>query len=107
MARSTFEIKCSCGYEQAKNQVESILRQRNFHLETLKTGETVWKCGIGLLTAMKFIKVDFGNQSITLSAWVQVGIGSTGGGEMALDGFTAAIPKKQLKKIIEEIKCAF
>lgn len=106
MARSTFEIKFSCGHEQAKQQIEAILRQKNFHLETLKTGETVWKCGVGLLTAMKFIKVEYGNQRISLSAWVQVGIGSTGGREMALDGFTAAIPKKQLMKTIEEIKCA-
>ena len=44
---------------------------------------------------------------IQLSAWVQVGIGSVGGGEMDLNGVVGAIPKKQLLKLIEKIKQAF
>lgn len=44
---------------------------------------------------------------ITLSAWVQSGIGSVGGKEMELKGAVAALPKQQLLKVIEEIKNAF
>lgn len=41
-----------------------------------------------------------------VSGWVQIGIGSVGGKEHALEGFTASIPKKSVKKTIEKLRAA-
>ena len=107
MARSTFTIPYQCSFEEAQKKVESILQGNGYHPQVNKTGENVWKNGVGMLTAMKFVKVEYGPGQIQLSAWVQVGIGSVGGGEMDLNGVVGAIPKKQLLKLIEKIKQAF
>lgn len=107
MARSSFSIDYDCNFSQAQQKVESILVQHNFQPKQLKTGESVWKNGVGMATAMKFIKVEYSPNTIQLSAWVQIGIGSLGGGEMDLNGVVAALPKKQLLSIIEEILHAF
>ena len=107
MARTHFKIKYSCSFAEAKEKVESILRRRDFHPETLSTGEHVWKQGVGFLTAMKFIKVDYAQGELHLNAWVQAGLGSVGGAEMDLTGFVGALPKKQVMSVIEEIKLAF
>lgn len=107
MARSQFTINYQCSFDEAQRKVEYVLQRKGFHQETIKSGEHVWKKGIGFFTAMKFIKVDYAADKILLSAWVQVGLGSIGGGEMDLTGVTGAIPKKQLMKVIEEIKQAF
>ena len=67
--------------------------------EAAKTLETpVFSRGIEILTE----KYEF-----VMSAWVQVGIGSLGGGEMDLTGVVAIIPKKQLMTVLEEIKKSF
>lgn len=107
MARTTIQIPYTCSFDDAQSRVERILTLRGFHQQALVTGETVWKHGLGLMTAMKYVKVEYGEKMVTLSAWVQVGIGSIGGGEMALTGITAALPKKQLMKVLEEIQRMF
>lgn len=56
MARSSFSIDYDCNFSQAQQKVESILVQHNFQPKQLKTGESVWKNGVGMATAMKFIK---------------------------------------------------
>jgi hypothetical protein len=86
--------------------VNSILVQNRFKRISYN-GEEVWKKGTGLLTAMQYIKVEYGPGCIILSAWVQVGVGSVGGGEMDLKGVVAAVPKKSLMKVIEQIKRCF
>ena len=74
---------------------------------TINSGENVWKKGTGFLTAMQFIKIDFSSNEFTISALVQAGLGSVGGNEMDLTGVVAAIPKKLLLNVIEQIKRAF
>ncbi len=107
MARSSFTIPYRCSFHEAQQKVESILQSKGYHTQVIKSGEHVWKCGNGILTAMKFVKVEYAPDKILLSAWVQIGLGSLGGGEMDLTGVTGALPKKQLMKLVEEIKQAF
>lgn len=107
MARTTFNLTYKCSFDEAQQKVESILLSKGFQQKTLKTGETVWKNGTGMMTAMKFIKVEYSSNTINLSAWVQAGLGSIGGAEMDLTGITGALPKKQLMKVLEEIKASF
>ncbi|MCI8282361.1 MAG: hypothetical protein HFI76_11845 [Lachnospiraceae bacterium] len=107
MARTSMKIVYKCTFEQAQNKVTNILSGKGFKTTTIKTGETVWKKGTGLMTAMQFIKVDYSEKEILLSAWIQAGVGSMGGGEMDLSGIVGALPKKQLMKVLEEMKRAF
>lgn len=104
MARTVITCPFRCSFDEAEKKIAAILAQHNFSKVTLKTGESVWKKGVGLLTAMQFVKVEYSQAQITLSAWVQSGVGNIGGKEMELKGAVAAIPKKQLLKVIEEIK---
>ena len=64
--------------------------------QKIKTGEYAWKCGAGALMAMKFIKVEYAQHQMELSAWIQTGFGGFGGEELALTGFSGALPKRQL-----------
>ena len=107
MSRTLVKIQFNCSFEEANKKVENILFLRGFQQTTLRTGETVWKNGSGLLTAMKFIKVEYAQNEIVLSAWTQVGVGKVGGEEMDLTGIVGALPKKQLIKVIEAIKNLF
>ena len=93
MARTKTVVQYDCEFEQVQN--------------TINTGENVWKKGTGMLTAMQFIKLEFSQKEFVIYAWVQMGLGDLGGSEMDLTGFVAAIPKKQLINIIEQIKKAF
>ena len=67
-------------------------------------GETVWKMGTGLATAMHFIKTEYASQTLRLYGWVQIGVGSAGGKERDLTGVVGAIPKKSVKKTMEKIR---
>lgn len=107
MARTSFKIRYGCDFLEAQKKTETTLQSKGFHRETLKTGEKVWKSGTGFLTAMKFVKVEYTQSEIILSAWVQTGFGSVGGKEMDLTGFVGAFPKKQLMNVLEEIKSKF
>ena len=103
MARSSYQATYTCSFEQAKRTVEEILARRNYKPYALKTGENVFKCGVGMMTAMKYIKPEYADGSVTLYGWVQAGLGSVGGSEMGLEGFVAIVPKKQVKSCIDEI----
>ena len=103
MARTYFNIPNNCSFEEIQNKIETILKNRKFHETTIDTGEIVWKNGTGFFTAMKFLKVEYSEKQVKLSAWTQAGLGSVGGTEMDLTGFAAAIPKKQLMNVVEEI----
>ena len=104
MARTTIVTQSNCKFEQAENIINNILSKNGFKQTTINSGENVWKKGTGFLTAMQFIKIDFSSNEFTISAWVQAGLGSN---EMDLTGVVAAIPKKQLLNVIEQIKRAF
>lgn len=106
MPRTILKVPFHCDFSEAERTINLILQDSNFHQTSLRTGENVWKKGTGLMTAMQFVKVEYGDDEAILSAWVQSGIGSFGGKEMDLTGFVAGIPKKSLIKTLEKIKAA-
>ena len=107
MARTKIVVQYNCEFEQVQNTINKISSSNGFKEITINTGENVWKKGTGMLTAMQFIKLEFSQKEFVIYAWVQMGLGDLGGSEMDLTGFVAAIPKKQLINIIEQIKKAF
>ena len=96
MARTMMEIPFAGDQQTVETAVRGVLIDYN--------GETVWKMGTGLATAMHFIKTEYAGQTLRLYGWVQIGVGSAGGKERDLTGVVGAIPKKSVKKTMEKIR---
>ena len=94
-----YRTTLNCPVEEAYSRIENILKSRNYH-EEKRVNETVWKEGIGMATAMHFIKIQFPSaREIQISGWIQAGIGSATLNEVNLHGSVmGVIPKKQVKK---------
>lgn len=103
MARTIVNLPFNGAVDNVYNVVVSILQQNGYN-EINYNGETVWKKGTGLLTSMQYIKIEFAENILVVSGWVQSGIGSVGGGEMSLEGVVGALPKKSVMKVIKKIK---
>lgn len=105
MARTTFRID----FHQPPQVVDQIARNiliADDYREIDYNREVVWKKGTGLMTAMHYIKIEYQGSTLVVSGWVQIGIGSVGGKERDLEGITASIPKKSVKKTIEKLRAA-
>ena len=92
----------SCSHiEETQRKVSDFLRKKGYKSIT-EHGENVWKCGVGFLTAMKYIKIEFeGNNTMLISGWVRVICGN----EQDLKGaFVCVVPKKQVLDVITELQ---
>ena len=103
MARTMINIPFQDNFDRVENKTKQILINNGFK-EINRNNEIVWKKGTGFLTAMQFIKIEYNVNMVIVSAWVQMGIGNVGAGEMELSGVVAAIPKKQLMKTIQKLQ---
>lgn len=101
--RTTIEINYT--NPNIQDKICRLLENRGYKSVSYHNGhnETVWKCGIGFLTAIKYIKVEYldGNR-MSVSGWIR----PVGGKEQNLDGFVCIVPKKQVTGVIEEIRSA-
>lgn len=97
--RTTIKVAYS-HIEETNSKVSKLLKEKGYK-SISEHGENVWKCGIGFLTAMKYIKIEFENNTMLVSGWVRV----VGGNEQDLKGaFVCVIPKKQVMDVINEIQ---
>ena len=103
MARTMMEIPFAGERQPVETAVRGVLVADKYK-EIDYNGETVWKMGTGLATAMHFIKTEYAGQTLRLYGWVQIGVGSAGGKERDLTGVVGAIPKKSVKKTMEKIR---
>ncbi len=104
MARTKVQIPLHVTVEEARRRVNNFLPAHGFHPYP-QYGEGVWKKGVGMATAMQYMQLEFRDGVLYLSAWVQVGVGSANlGKEMGLEGLVAVVPKRSLKKVIEELQ---
>lgn len=95
-------VKAACSHiEETQRKVSELLRKKGYKSIT-EHGENVWKCGVGFLTAMKYIKIEFeGNNTMLISGWVRVICGN----EQDLKGaFVCVVPKKQVLDVITELQ---
>lgn len=98
MSRSCFSFHYS-SFDRTKTIIESELVKNGYKYKN-ENGENIWKCGSGILTAMKYIKIEFsGKQEVKIYGWIRPIAAS----EQNLDGIVAAIPKKQVLKVIKKI----
>ena len=99
MSRTTFISKCrSISY--ADSVIHSVLVKEGFS-QIMENGEKVWKCGNGAWLSMKYIKIEYvDNTTVHITGWVK----STIGPEQNLDGVIGGLPKKQALNIIRRIQ---
>ena len=105
MARTTVRIDFHQPPQVVDQMVRDILIADDYR-EIDYNREVVWKKGTGLMTAMHYIKIEYQGNTLLTSGCVQIGVGSGGGKERDLEGFTASIPKKSVKKTIEKLRAA-
>ena len=105
MARTTVRIDFHQPPQVVDQMVRDILIADDYR-EIDYNREVVWKKGTGLMTAMHYIKIEYQGNTLVVSGWVQIGVGSVGGKARDLEGFTASIPKKSVKKTIEKLRAA-
>lgn len=99
MARSMFQTEYK-NFENTRDQIATFLTQKGYKLKNEKN-ETVWKCGVGFWTAMKYVKIEFAaNNTLIVSGWIRPALC----GEQDLNGFVGAIPKKQVMSVIQQIQ---
>lgn len=107
MARTIVEIPIQVETTVAAQMIGQIMQSNGFHFTDYRGAEQVWKKGVGVLTAMQYLRVDYSPQKVMLSAWIQPGLGKAGIGELDLSGVAAIVPKKALKKVVNQVTAAF
>ncbi len=106
MARTTININYTQPFEQVDNTIANILMLSGYK-KIERKDEVIWKKGTGFLTAMQYIKIEYGeNNTVIASGWIQAGLGSLEAKEMALHGAAGSIPKKAVMKVLEKIQSA-
>jgi hypothetical protein len=102
MSRTIMRVPFSANWEAVNSTVTSILLDEGFKEKDIN-GEKCWKKGTGMATAMQYVKVEYTQNELVLSGWLQAGVGSLAGPEMDLTGVVGIIPKKALKKRLDKI----
>lgn len=105
--RSFFDLPYSGESAKAEERLKEILTAQGF--APVQYGEeTVYKLGSGFWTARKFIRYTVSEDKIVLGAWISIGMGNKPNTEYPLDNrIMGGFPKKQLKKIVEDIVNTF
>lgn len=94
MARYKNVIPLTIDIDQLRQDIEKYLISEGFN----KIDSSVWKKGIGMMTAPQFISFYFSGNSIVIEAWLKYAIlPGLYFGEMGIDGFFGALPKQLLK----------
>ncbi len=105
MSRTTINIPLNNqDPNQVHERIKAILTADGYREQTYKKNEIVWRKGLGLLTAMHFIKLDYQPNMLVVSGWVPLfGIFGVSFGEDQLSGVSAVIPKQSTQKTIDKI----
>ncbi len=102
MARSVYFVKYKCSQSEAEEKATRILTNNGFHAAE-QDGSLIWIKGDVKTTGVKGIQIDYQEGTMKISGWIQGFVG----GEVQLEGIASIIPKRAVKKTIEEIKNQF
>ena len=99
MARTSINVPTMADAMQIYNVVNGILRS-NGYTERMQGQERIWAKGDGTFIAMQCAAVQYYQGQIVLQGWIYDSIL----GESNLEAkFFGALPKKKLKKLLEQI----
>ena len=96
MSRSFYQFNVY-DTKQAVDRICYILVNHGFK-NVVEKNESVWKWGMGLMTAPKYIRIDVPQEHVIIvSAWIKTFLM----GEMEIDNsFVGLIPKEEMKSVI-------
>lgn len=103
MSRTIKKVKFSGNEKDLDERLRNILIADDYK-EIDYNREVVWKKGLGLVTAMQYIKLEYKDDEVIISGWIQIGIGSAGGKEQELTGIVGKLPKKSVLKTMDKIE---
>ena len=103
--RSKFSVPLNKSVDDMEAKASQLLTSHGYHLHNYH-GESVWKKGTGLMTAMEYVKLEYSESSVEIYGWIQPGVGNAGLKESDLNGIVGVIPKKSVKKVIDELMAA-
>ncbi len=106
MARTTLTFNCTKPFDQVDNTIANILVLSGYK-KIEQNDEVVWKKGTGFLTAIQYIKIEYGDNTVIASGWIRPGAsGILELKEISLEGVAGSIPKKAVKKVLDKIRDA-
>lgn len=80
--------------------INQLMQQNGYSAKIVK-GEDVWAKGDGVLQVMQCFAAVFSDNALILQAWIKDAIA----GEADINpSFIAGLPKKKMRKILEEIQ---
>ena len=101
MSRTIINIPVTRAYNpNAVYKVFADILLANGYEQKIIKGEQCWSKGDGVILKQQNFAIIFSNNQITLQGWM----GDALTGESSLNGFVAIIPKKKMKKILEQIR---
>lgn len=99
MARTVIQMRYN-NFEKLNESIFFLLQYKGYEY-ICENNEIVWKRGIGFLSAIKYIKIEYAeNNTIIVSGWIRPMFGN----EQALYGTVGALPKSQVMRVIKEIQ---
>lgn len=103
MPRTNITIRVTKDYDvDAVQNIFSRIVASNGYKEKIIKGEQCWSKGDGVVLKQQNFGIIFSKTEITLQGW----LGDAITGESNLDGFVGMLPKKKMKKILEEARLA-
>ena len=103
MPRTSITIRVTKDYDvNAVQNVFARIVSSNGYKEKIIKGEQCWSKGDGVVLKQQNFGIIFSKTEITLQGWM----GDAITGESNLDGFVAMLPKKKMKKSLEEARSA-
>lgn len=99
MSRTTIEIPMKTNNVDEVLHIVAMKMESAGYQQKIVDGETVWSKGDGVMMKMQCVGAVFTGKSVVIQGWMKDAIT----GESDLEGFVAMLPKKKLKKLIDEI----
>jgi hypothetical protein len=104
MSRFVKDYTISKSAAELQNLVGSFMAKEGF-TQYHYNGGVVWKKGLGLVTGPQFMVFAISENKIHLEAWIKFALlPGVYFGEMGTEGIFGLIPKKLLKKKIEDLE---
>ena len=99
MSRTQIVIE-SVDNQRTAQIIDNILDSHGYEY-VQKGNEAYWQQGIGVTQSPKFVGYFFNENTVVIEGWVK-----NFGSESDLSGFVGAVPKKSVKKVLDEIQQA-
>lgn len=104
MSRYVNDIKTSKSTKEVEDAVNNYMSGEGFGIVDYK-GEKVWKKGLGIMIGPQYLKVEPKDGNVHIEGWIQWALlPGVYVGEMGTKGALGAIPKRQLRKRVEQVE---